>query len=442
MNASPRKPSFFRAPSNIFWAAFAIRLLCILIGHTFRVRSLDDHFDYGFEAGRIARSLVLGHGYSSPFNGNSGPTAWLPPLYPLLMALAFKLFGIYSQGAAAFLMILDSLASALVAPAVYEIAARCLDAFGLARRNATKAAPVALWSAWAWALHPAAMQFAVHWLWETAISTTLFTWALVFALRLRGTGEQTGTRPAQARMSAWGIYGLLWGVLALSNTTLLICWPGVTAWILWPRLGFLRGWAGAALSFLLVWLCLTPWIVRNERALHAFVPARSNFGIELWNASVWYHDAIPWGTALTLAPDDAEFRQFTRMGEVRFAHMRQQQALSNIKAHPELYAKFTAYRVQYFWYIWPHAADRMTVSEALRLLNYGVLSTTGLFGLALALRRRVPGAWLFFWVFLLSPLPYYLVTVQARFRHPLEPLICVLTVYLFRSTEARPARNA
>jgi len=27
------------------------------------------------------------------------------------------------------------------------------------------------------------------------------------------------------------------------------------------------------------------------------------------------------------------------------------------------------------------------------------------------------------------------VTVQARFRHPIEPLIAVLTVYLFRSTE-------
>jgi hypothetical protein len=28
--------------------------------------------------------------------------------------------------------------------------------------------------------------------------------------------------------------------------------------------------------------------------------------------------------------------------------------------------------------------------------------------------------------------------VQARFRHPMEPLIAVLAVYLFRSTESRP----
>ena len=40
--------------------------------------------------------------------------------------------------------------------------------------------------------------------------------------------------------------------------------------------------------------------------------------------------------------------------------------------------------------------------------------------------------------FLLIPLPYYLVSVQPRFRHPLEPLIAILAVYLFRSTQPRP----
>jgi hypothetical protein len=35
------------------------------------------------------------------------------------------------------------------------------------------------------------------------------------------------------------------------------------------------------------------------------------------------------------------------------------------------------------------------------------------------------------------PVPYYLLTVQARFRHPIEPLIAVLAVYLFRSVESR-----
>ena len=56
-----------------------------------------DHFGFGWEMGRIARSLALGQGYANPFNGLSGPTAWTPPLYPLLMAASFKMFGIYTQ---------------------------------------------------------------------------------------------------------------------------------------------------------------------------------------------------------------------------------------------------------------------------------------------------------------------------------------------------------
>ena len=82
------------------------------------------------------------------------------------------------------------------------------------------------------------------------------------------------------------------------------------------------------------------------------------------------------------------------------------------------------------------------MQEYFRNLSFSFLSLCGLLGLGLALKRRVPGASLMAWMFLLVPLPYYLVTVQARFRHPLEPLIAVLGVYLFRSTGRKTTTNA
>jgi hypothetical protein len=45
------------------------------------------------EAGSIAFSLSSGHGFSSPFRKDTGPTAWLAPVYPALLALVFRIFG-------------------------------------------------------------------------------------------------------------------------------------------------------------------------------------------------------------------------------------------------------------------------------------------------------------------------------------------------------------
>ncbi|HEU4983242.1 MAG TPA: hypothetical protein VFT88_11225, partial [Acidobacteriaceae bacterium] len=52
-----------------------------------------------------------------------------------------------------------------------------------------------------------------------------------------------------------------------------------------------------------------------------------------------------------------------------------------------------------------------------------------------------PAAGLFAWAFALVPLTYYLVTANARFRHPLEPLIAIFTVYLFQAAEPRLRRK-
>lgn len=441
----------------IFWAAFGLRLAVILVGHTYRIRVDEQNFNFGFEAGRIARSLVTGHGYGNPFNGLSGPSAWLPPLFPLLMALAFKLFGVYSRGAAFFVMAVDSLFSALIVPALYEIAARCFDGFGLVRRQTRLAAPVATWSAWLWAVYPAALQYAVHWLWEMSLSTCLFTWALVFTLRLRGTGELAGAHTAgdglgfaphrdaspASHLGNWALLGLLWGLIALANASLLLLFPACLMWAMWPDLrglaantgrGRLRPVAGAVLAALIFAAALTPWVVRNERVLHAFVPTRANLGVELWQSTHFYFYGIPWGAAMSLWPGDPDFQRYVREGEVRYAAEKGRIARERIEEHPGLFVRNTALRLQYFWFGVPNPAGKHPSSEFFRILNYSFTGLAGGLGLLLALRHRVPGATLWMWCFLLLPLPYYVVTVQARFRHPLEPLITMLAVYLFRST--------
>jgi hypothetical protein len=193
----------------------------------------------------------------------------------------------------------------------------------------------------------------------------------------------------------------------------------------------LAAWVLLCVAFVVV---MAPWVVRNARVMHAFVPTRSNMGVELYESTLERNDSFPWGATMPLWAGDPEFKQWVRMGEVPFERMRQKQAMERIRARPGVFARHAMDRFFFYWDDTPHFTDRL-VAEYFRRLQYAFASLCGLMGLALMLRRRVGGAGLFALCFLLVPLPYYLVTVQARFRHPLEPLIVILGVYLFRSVE-------
>src|SRR5437764_11635117 len=88
---------------------FLARLLYILIARSYHFRSNDDNFSFGWEIGRVAYSLATGHGFSSPFGGNTGPSAWNAPVYPWIVSIAFRLFGVYSHAAAFALLVFNSI---------------------------------------------------------------------------------------------------------------------------------------------------------------------------------------------------------------------------------------------------------------------------------------------------------------------------------------------
>ncbi|MGB6897028.1 MAG: hypothetical protein WBE12_00435, partial [Candidatus Acidiferrum sp.] len=48
------------------------------------------------ETGNIAAALARGAGFSDVFRTNTGQTAWLAPVYPLIVAATFKLFGVFT----------------------------------------------------------------------------------------------------------------------------------------------------------------------------------------------------------------------------------------------------------------------------------------------------------------------------------------------------------
>jgi hypothetical protein len=246
-------------------------------------------------------------------------------------------------------------------------------------------------------------------------------------------------------MGLWVWFGVLWGLLSLSNASLLLCFPAMVVWVGWPmlrdRVGLLRVVRGAVVSVVMFCVVMSPWWVRNAVTLHAFVPTRSNLGVELYESTLESHEALPWGTAMPLWAGDPEFKRFVSLGELKYAAVRGAEAKQRISAMKGQIARWTLDRFLYFWDGTPHPLENHPANEYGRELSYAFLSLCGLLGLGLMLWRRVEGAGLFAIVFALVPLPYYLVTVQARFRHPIEPLIAVLAVYLFRSTEKKSVED-
>lgn len=413
-----------RAPWRIFWIALAVRLTYMTLARTWHMQPYFHHFAFGYEMGRIARALATGYGFADPFRGHTGPTAWVAPLFPWILAGVFKLFGVYTAKSAWVILAFDCVLNALMIFAVWEIAERCFNRH------------VAGWSAWIWALYPAAMQYAVKWAWEMTLTAFLFSFVLVLVLRMRRVGESPN-QEAVPSTKQWALFAVLWALIALSDPTLTLFLPPCGIWIL---MGAPRGrvWpaqiARATLAAVIFAACVTPWMVRNALVFHHFVPFRANFGAEL------YLGNGPDANGLLMEydhpfQDQAQLEMYTRMGELQYSKMRGTAAKRLIAAQPGRFANLSLRRFYFFWFDVPHAANHKWIVDLGRNLNYDFTSLAGLFGLALALWRRRPAAALFLWAFILLPLTYYFVSVSARFRHPLEPLIAILGVYLFQSAE-------
>jgi hypothetical protein len=397
-----------------FWMvgiALFLRIGWIIVGHTYKMKSADNHFGFGWEMGRIAAAIASGRGFSDPFGAPTGPTAWEPPLYPYLTAGVFHIFGIYSRASAFVLLSINSIFSALT----------CIPIFLVARRIFSE--KVAVGSAWTWALLPYVMTWCTRWVWETSFSTLLVTVILWLSLSME---DRDGMKP-------WLWFGLLWGIMAVDSPVLLSFLPasGLWAWYHRAKKGK-ASLAGVVLASVIFMACVTPWLVRNYEVFGKFIFIRDNFGAELRLGNGKGADGT-WMQYLHPTQDLYALRQYTAMGELAYVAMRRQQAVDYIKADYPRFAILCLKRFIYYWAGPPRLAQVWWLSQVKNSL-FLASSVLMFWGLGRALRRRKPGAWLLFWLLLLYPAIYYVVFPSQRYRHPIEPEMTILGVYLL--TEA------
>ncbi len=399
------------SPLWIALLAFFLRVGWIVIGHTYRFKSADNNFSFGWEMGRIAASLASGHGFSNQFGPPTGPTAWEPPLYPYMAAGVFVLFGIYSKLSAFVLLTINSAFSALT----------CVPIFLIARRMFSQ--KVGVWSAWAWALLPNVMFWCTRAVWETSLSALLLALAIWLCLMME---ELEGWIP-------WFGFGLLWGVIALNGTSLLSFLPAAGLWVWYRRSnGGKNSLAGVALASAVFFATIAPWLIRNYETFGKFIFIRDNFGAELRLGNGPGADGMLMDY-LDPPHSPQAMRQVLSMGEVAYIALRKEQALAYIEQDYLRFAKLSLTRFFYFWAGPPKVNQEWWLTQAKNSL-FLASSVLSLWGLGRALRLRKTGVWLFFWLMLLYPSIYYFVYAIPRYRHPIEPEMTILCVFLI--TEA------
>lgn len=408
-----RGSSWYHSLTWMVLIGVLLRIVSILLIHSYRFRTAQEHFGFGWEMGRIARAIAAGEGFSNPFHMITGPTAWEPPLYPYLIAGIFKLFGTYTELSAFLLLTINSVFSALTCIPVYYIAKKCFDE------------KIALWSAWTWALLPYVMYWSVRWVWETSLTALLLALLFWFTLEL----QERGTL-------AYLAFGAVWGVTALTNPTCLSFLPFSFLWVWWQRRKTGKSAIPALLLAGIVFAAvISPWLVRNYKTFGRFVFIRDNFGAELRMGNGPGSDGT-WMWYLHPTQNVLAMQKYRDMGELAYVAERKREAFDYIRSHPQHFLVITFRKFCYFWAGVPRSSEIPQLAQTKNSL-FLASSVLAIWGLLRALRQRKPAASLFAALMLFYPAVYYFVFSHPRYRHPIEPEMLILGVFLITQAESK-----
>lgn len=399
-------------------AAIVIRLVVMVFLYPEQIDPYYDHWRFGYETGRVARSIVLGQGVGSPFYTYTGPTAIMTPIYPAFVALIFKIFGIYTKASALVLLSFNALTSALTGIPIFLFARK---SFG---------DKVGLWSGWTWAFFPYGIYYPMERIWSTWLSTLLLCLLFLMALKLESSSS----------WKRWLAYGLLWGFAGVNEPIVLSVLAPLSLWACYCLWRNKKAWfVPAAISGVAFLASISPWAIRNYRVFHQVIPFRDNLGLELaignnGNGLHWHPKEVgPWH-------NEVEWEKFKRIGELNYMAEKKREALDYMKAHQGWVAKQAVRRLVYVWTGYWSFDPRYLAEEPLDPANVffcSIVSILTIVGLWHAFRQNWRIAAPYGLVLFFFPLLYLFTHVESYHRRPIDPFFMVLAVYGFLSLRKR-----
>ena len=396
----PAPPTHSALNARSVWIVLtlaALARLCVfvlLVSHA----AVTWIYTRGLETGFVAHALLTHHGFSSPFGGQTGPTALISPGYALLVTAVFRIFGDSSNASAVVILLTQIALGVLTVWIIMRLADR------LAGGNAALLAGgfFALWPTFLWV--PTIF-------WDTSVTLCLMPGLLLLAMRLR-------ERPSRA---LWLGFGALCGVTVLINLALAVIVFAIFCWCVWSVRSRR---SDMILAGCLALLLYAPWPLRNARALHAFIPLRTTVGLELWMGN---REGATGFVDESIFPvyNKQELARYLQLGEVGYMHEKSTAAMAAIRQHRATFVTLTAKRAVRFWFGAGtlHGSPIYTIGATLTTL----LGLAGLLMLFARSDRR--SAVLYALPLLLFPLPYYITHAEFRYRLAIEPELIALAAY-------------
>ncbi len=231
---------------------------------------------FGWEYGNIAEALVNGRGYSDAFGMGSGPTAWMPPLFVLLLASAFQLFGVKTIAAMWAILITKY---AALATTLYIL-------LSLAGKNPYYAKYkhiLALIFIFLIYINRDSYFVGLHDDWLILFLASLMV--VLISARING-GAQSNLIPL----------GILAFLLPLASPALaaafLLIWVGMIVFGI-PRTSSSRSRWQTNLGILAIFATsMFVWTARNYQVFGTFIPLKSNFWFDFYQANYYDEDGL------------------------------------------------------------------------------------------------------------------------------------------------------
>ena len=381
----------------------------------------------------IAQNLLDGNGYCSTVNQ---PTAFRPPLYPLLVASCIHLGGFVLLGAAQIVL------GTATVWLTWLLAIRCR----LSTRTAAIAATLV-------AADPLLVQYTTQAMTET-LATFLVTMMLVATL-------WSGNEIAKV-----GVVGVLFGLAALCRPSI---WAfGMLAGAVWvvetlrtrssdgafnPRVSSRHAKTGAVCIFAVA-ITVSPWAIRNSIVFGRpiLMTTHGGYTLLLGNNETFFNEVVStdatWSASSLSDWQSENERHLSGIGiaksdevsrDVELSRMAKQWILSN----PLKFIQTSILRFQRFWGLGPSVSTGVHPSLIQSIRGYYLCT----FALAIIGLIRCRGRWLTHWTVptavLALTLVHFVYWSNARMRSAVVPVISLAAAAAFqRSSDPEGLSNS